>query len=108
MVGLARVGDYGHGACRAGHPDVEKGQDKEMMTQFVTGSSDVFFNNMPVALVGTHGVTDCGHNTQAVAGSSSVFVNGVPVHRLGDAGVVTDDGGGDYTTVTFATDNITG
>lgn len=108
MVGLARVGDYGHGNCRAGHSDVPKGSNKEMMTQFVTGSNDVFFNGAPVAVLGTIGVTDCGHHTQAMSGSQTVFVNGLPAHRVGDVGVVTEDGGGDYTVVTFATDNTTG
>lgn len=108
MFGVAKVGDHGHGYCKAGHPDVEKGQPKEMTTEFLTGSTDVYVNGMPVALVGTIGHTTCGHHTDAMTGSSTVFVNGVPIHRIGDAGVVSEDGGGDYTTITASTDVYAG
>ena len=108
MFGVAKVGDHGHGSCKAGHTDVKKGQAKEMTTEFLTGSSDVILNGMPVALVGAIGHTTCGHHTEALTGSSTVFVNGMPIHRLGDAGVVSDDGGGDYDTITASTDVYAG
>ena len=108
MFGVAKVGDHGHGVCRAGHPDVEKGVDKEMTTEFVTGSSDVILNGVPVALVGTIGSTTCGHHTEALTGSSTVIVNGVPIHRIGDVGVVQEDGGGDYDTITSSQDVYAG
>lgn len=108
MLGVAKVGDQGHGNCYAGHPDVKKGKPKEMTTEFLTGSPDVFINGMPMATVGTIGHTTCGHHTEALTGSSTVFVNGMPVHLLGSIGVVTDDGGGDYDTITASTDVYAG
>jgi uncharacterized Zn-binding protein involved in type VI secretion len=107
MSGVAKVGDQGHGQCYAGHPDVQYGSPKEYTTEFVTGSSDVILNGMPVAIVGTIGIMSCGHTSQAMTGDSSVIVNGVPIHRLGDMGIVIE-GPGDYTTITSSTDTYAG
>lgn len=108
MTGVAKVGDFGHGHCKAGHPGFPKGSAKEMTTEFVTGSLDVTLNGFPVALVGTIGATDCGHHTEAIVGCDTVIVNGVPIHRLVDTGIVTEDGSGDYTTITSSSDVYAG
>lgn len=108
MFGMTKIGDQGHGVCRAGHPDVKKGEPKEMTTEFLSGSSDVFVNGMPAVMVGGVGQTTCGHFTEALTGSATVFVNGVPVHRLSDQGIVTDDGGGEYDAITASADVIVG
>jgi len=53
----------------------------------VTGSPNVFINNMPAVRVGDIGIhaACCGPNMwKAAAGSSTVFINGKPAHRKGD------------------------
>jgi uncharacterized Zn-binding protein involved in type VI secretion len=107
MTGVAKVGDHGHGFCYAGHVDVDRGKPKEFTTEFLTGSSDVILNGMPMAIVGTIGSMSCGHTSQAMTGDSSVIVNGVPIHRLGDVGIVIE-GDGDYTTITSSSDTDAG
>ena len=104
MAGAAKVGDHGHGYCYAGHTDVEKGQPKEITTEFLTGSADVFVNGMPCAVLGTIGHASCGHHTLAITGSATVFVNGVAAQRIGDAGIITEDGGGNYDVITASID----
>jgi len=57
----------------------------------VTGSGDVFVNNLPVSTITslTAGHTLPGHNfyppTVIVTGSGSVFVNNLPISRVNDA-----------------------
>lgn len=99
MPAIARVGDIGNGTCRAGHPGVPVGIPVSMSTEFITGASTVFLNNVPIAVVGTVGATNCGHHTEAVVGSPSVFAENVAIHLVGDTGIVTEAGGGDYETI---------
>jgi hypothetical protein len=75
-----------------------------MITTFVTGTSTVFLNNKPLALQGTVGNTDCGHHTVAVSYSPTVFAENKPLHRVGDTGIVTEDGSGEYVTITASPD----
>jgi hypothetical protein len=98
MPGISRTQDLGTGQCKAGHPDVPRGQPKDFVTEFVTGATTVFLNNRPMTIVGSIGVTDCGHSTMAVSGSGTVFAENMAVHRLNDVGVI-NEGDGEYVTV---------
>ena len=100
MLPLLRIGDIGDGVCRAGHPDVPKGSPKPMKTTILTASPSVFADYKNAASIGAVGSTDCGHTTEAVTGSSTVFINYKNAHCLGKTGVVSEDGGGEYTAIT--------
>ena len=104
MSACSRVGDLGAGTCLAGHPDVPRGSPKSYVTTHISGAQTVFTNNVPQTIVGTLGVTDCGHTTTAVSGSDSVFAEGQSVHRLGDIGVI-NEGDGDHIVIT-ASNNV--
>lgn len=117
MLGIARIGDVGHGYCEAGHPDVPAGEPKEMTTTFISGESTVFVNYLPVCSVGTVGQTDCQgtdgeyHTTTAIDGSSTVFIGGLGVHRVGDKGIINEENNqydGEYTVVSGSTDVLIG
>jgi len=97
MAGIALVGDHAPGVCRAGHSDVVKGHNKNMITTFVTGSESVFINGVACVTVDSLGDTDCGHHTKATTGAPTVFIGGKPAHIIGSGGVVIEDGGGEYT-----------
>jgi hypothetical protein len=103
MVGISRTQDVGVGQCKAGHPGVPRGQPKDFATEFISGATTVFLNNRPMTIVGSLGVTDCGHTTTAVSGSSTVFAENMAVHRLNDVGVI-NEGDGEYNSVS-ASDN---
>lgn len=107
MTNIAKVGDLGHGYCKAGHPDVEVGQPKEFVTTFVNGATSVFLNGVPVAVVTTIGDSDCGHTTTAISGSGSVFAENLAVHRLNDIGVI-NEGEGEYVVITSSNDTEAG
>ena len=100
---ISRLSDLGVGVCRAGHPDVPEGADKEYTTIHVTGAETVFLNFLPMAILGTIGVTDCGHTTIAVSGSNNVFAEFMPVHRIGDVGII-NEGSGEHVVVTGSDD----
>lgn len=100
---VTRVGDLGAGNCRAGHPDVPVGSDKPYTTVHVSGADTVFTNFVPQAILGTIGVTDCGHTTTAVSGSNSVFAEYMPIHRIGDVGVI-NEGDGEHVVVSGSDD----
>ena len=104
MPKVAKVGDQGHGFCKAGHPGYPKGKPKEITTEIITGSSDVYLNGQPMAIVGSQGSCSCGHHAEVTVGSSTVFVNGKGIVCVGDSGVITDDGGGDFDVITGSFD----
>jgi uncharacterized Zn-binding protein involved in type VI secretion len=100
---VSRVSDLGAGVCRAGHPDVPVGSNKDYVTVHVSGADTVFTNFLPQAIIGTIGVTDCGHSTTAVSGSDSVFAEFMPIHRIGDVGVI-NEGEGEHVVVSGSDD----
>ena len=100
---VSRLTDLGVGVCRAGHPDVPEGSDKDYVTIHVSGADTVFTNFLPQAIIGTIGVTDCGHTTTAVSGSDSVFAEFMPIHRIGDVGII-NEGSGEHVVVTGSDD----
>ena len=79
MSALSRLGDLGEGSCPATDHD-------DYITQYITGASTVFINNLPATKLGSLGDQSCGHVSMALTGSPSVFVENVPVHRVGDIG----------------------
>lgn len=53
----------------------------------ITGSSNVFINNLSALRVGDKGIHSkcCGSNTwKCIKGSPTVFINGIPAVRVGD------------------------
>ena len=108
MTNIARVGDLGHGFCKAGHPGIPVGVPKEFVTTFISGANSVFLNNKPVAITNvTLGDTDCGHTTTALAGSGTVFVENQPIHRLNDLGII-NEGEGEYNVISTSDDGEAG
>lgn len=107
MPNVSRTQDLGHGFCKAGHPGIEKGIPVEFITTYVQGADTVFMNNNPVTIVGSIGVTDCGHTTTAVSGSGTVFAENMPVHRLSDVGVI-NEGDGEYESIVGSDDGFAG
>jgi hypothetical protein len=95
MTNLARVGDLGSGQCRAGHPGVPVGTPLDYVTTYVSGCETVFTNYLPQTVIGSIGVTDCGHTTTCVSGSETVFAEYMPVHRIGDIDVINEGPGED-------------
>ena len=118
MLGIAKIGDVGHGFCEAGHDtdNLKPGEPKEMTTTFVSGDTTVFVNYLPVCTVGTIGQTDCQdkgeyHTTTAISGSSTVFIGNQGVHRVGDTGIINEENNqynGEYTVVSGSTDVFIG
>jgi len=108
MRPLVRIGDVGDGVCRAGHEDVEEGDDKPMITTLITGAATVFTNFLMQTTVGSVGSTDCGHTTTEITGSPTVFAEFMPVTRLGDYGEVNEGAGGEYTTVSASSNVFAG
>jgi hypothetical protein len=100
---VSRVSDLGAGVCRAGHPGVPVGSNKDYTTVHVSGAETVFTNFLPQAIIGTIGSTDCGHTTTAVSGSDSVFAEFMPIHRIGDIGVI-NEGDGEHVVITGSDD----
>ena len=107
MTNIARIGDLGHGYCKAGHVDVPKGSPKEFVTTFISGTTSVFLNNKPLAFVTSLGDTDCGHTTTAMSGSATVFAENQAVHRLNDLGII-NEGDGDYIVISASDDASSG
>jgi len=100
---VSRVSDLGAGVCRAGHPGVPVGVDIDYITVHISGAETVFTNNLPQAIIGTVGTTDCGHTTTAVSGSDTVFAEHMPIHRIGDVGVI-NEGSGEHVVISGSDD----
>ncbi len=105
MPAQARVSDIGkcdadaHGCPACPHP---------VQGPCISGSPDVFVNNLPAARKGDPGIhaACCGPNMwQANAGSGTVFINGKAAHRKDDA---TKHCGGSGTMTTGSDNVITG
>lgn len=94
MSQVARIGDIGVGTC----PCHDGG--KPYTTVFISGASTVFADGLQVAILGTVGVSSCGHSTIALSAASFVDANGIKVHRLGDVGANC----GNYVTITASAD----
>lgn len=77
---IARVGDIGIGVCPNHDPP------QIYTTTFSTGAENVYADGKKVCVVGTVGISTCGHNTVAQTGSPVTIVEGKPVHRVGDIG----------------------
>ena len=84
MPHAGRLGDktqappHPHGCPACPHPH---------MGPAISGSADVFINNMPALRVGDQGVAAacCGPNLwEAKSGSLTVLINNKPAHRMGD------------------------
>ena len=78
---VARVGDMGVGTCPFHQSPVQ------YTTILVSGASFVTADGLQVAIVGSVGVSSCGHPTIALAGASFAQANGQKIHRQGDVGV---------------------
>lgn len=89
MTAIARVGDIGVGIC------YDHDSPTSYTTTFISGSTTVMANGAVSCIVGTIGVSSCGHNTVALSGSPDVSHSNQPVHRVGDTG----SNSGPYTVV---------
>lgn len=89
MPALSRVGDLGESTC----PDHDS-----YTTEYITGASTVFTNELAQTYIGTVGDQTCTHSSEALTGSPTVFAENIPVHRVGDVG---EGGAGDiYESIT--------
>jgi hypothetical protein len=80
MTGVCRVGDIGVGVC-PNHP-----HSVNYTTVFVSGIADVVADDSEVCIVGTVGMSTCGHPTIALSGSDVCNADGLGLHRVGDVG----------------------
>lgn len=80
MAFQTRIGDIGQGTCPCHDTPVS------YTTVFVTGAPTVLSNNKESAIVGTVGVSSCGHSTVAFTGSKTVMLENKGAHRIGDVG----------------------
>lgn len=94
----ARIGDIGVGICPCHIFPVS------YITTFVSGAVTGFTNGPNDAIVGTVGVSSCGHPTIAMTGSTTTLIEGMPAHRVGDMGANC----GPYTVVTGSPNTIVG
>jgi len=94
MTMQARIGDLGQGICPCHDSPVS------YITTFVTGSNSVTTNGLVSTIIGTIGMSSCGHPTVALTGSSTVFKETKASHRLGDTGANC----GPYVTITASPD----
>lgn len=98
MSGATRVGDSGTGVCPCHTSPVVAN------VTITSGYDTVTANGIPVAIIGSSGISSCGHATIAIGGSSIVIAS-AGIHRLGDGGQVC---GGNYTMVAGSADVIVG
>lgn len=80
MSKISRVGDIGVGICPCHITPVQ------YTTVFSDGCSIVKTNGMITTIVGTIGVSSCGHPTIAITGSNVINLCNKQVHRVGDVG----------------------
>ena len=91
---VSRVGDIGIGICYAhAHP-------LQYTTTFVTGIDDGLTDDLVTCIVGTIGISSCGHPTVALTGSTISTGDNEPIHRVGDTGA----NFGPYTSITGSSD----
>lgn len=90
MLPVARVNDLVHGHCDGpGH--VKRRPFKGV---FVTGSDVAMADSLQVCVIGSVGVTDCGHHFRAITGSDVAGNDGMQLHRVGDLVEVVEGGEG--------------
>lgn len=80
MAFQSRVGDIGVGVCPCHDSPVT------YTTVFVSGASSVITNNKISTIIGTIGISSCGHPTIALTGSGTVIKENKGSHRIGDTG----------------------
>lgn len=68
------------------------------------GASTVTTNNLATAVVGSLGISSCGHVTVALVGSGTVLAENAGVHRVGDTGANC----GQYTLTVGSPDTFSG
>lgn len=76
---IARIGDRTQGTCfHPSHPPLDIGGT------IITGSPNVFTNNIPTARLGDLVETDCGHIGKIITGSTVDITNELLTARIGD------------------------
>lgn len=90
---VARIGDRTQGVCLQHGPQGGT---------IVTGSTDVFTNNLGTARLGDMIVADCGDIATIITASTVTYANNLGVARLGDLGAGTYE----CTIVTGSTDTF--
>ena len=81
MSALAIVSSIGIGTCTCHAPPVP------YTTTIISGVPTVSGGGNQVAVIGSIGISSCGHSTTALIGSPFVRAGGVGVHRVGDTGI---------------------
>ena len=82
--GCCRIGDTGIGGCL--HSSHAPLIPFPYTTIFAVGAATVIINGMPAAILGSVGISSCGHPTVALLASTTVIANALGVHRLTDTG----------------------
>ena len=80
MTQKARISDIGIGTCPCHQHPIS------YTTIFTSGARSVDVNILGTAVIGSIGISSCGHPTIATSGASTVFSENKQVHRLGDVG----------------------
>lgn len=96
--GQARIGDYGIGVCPAHNPPVQ------YTTIFSTGAETVQTDGKGSCVVGTIGISSCGHPTVALVGAETILYEGKGSHRVGDTGA----NSGSYVVISGSEDVLIG
>jgi len=96
MPAVCRIGDTGVGRCP--HHLVPQ----NYVTVFSTGATDVTSNDSANCIIGTVGISTCGHPTVAITGSENSTADGQGLHRVDDVGA----NYGPYVAIT-GSDNVT-
>jgi len=78
----AKLGSIGNGFCPC-HPPFPP---VFYTTTIIQGQPTYLTNGMPTAIIGSIGISSCGHSTVAITGSSTHLSTGLGIHRLGDTG----------------------
>lgn len=99
MAQSSKIGDIGVGVCAAHETPIA------FVTVFTSGSPNVLTNGSPSSIIGTIGISTCGHPTVAILGSATVFANVLGLHRVGDIGTIT---GGVYVDITGSPNVLSG
>ena len=81
-VALGKLGSIGVGSCPC-HPPLPPVTYNTIIS---TGAPTVNVNGVSAAIIGSVGISSCGHATVALTGSACVIANGQGLHRTGDIG----------------------
>lgn len=88
MIPVCRVGDTGMGQCPLHLPLPPIPYN----TVIMSGSPVALTQTLPIATIGSPGISTCGHPTVSMMGSTISTSTALGLHRLGDTGL----GGGPY------------